>query len=71
MVFPRTNESIQAIREAFTVLLREEVIIFSWCSRGLSLIQRNLYEKVYFVEEEFLHNGMLQKIFQKTWQLAA
>ena len=28
--------------EASTVLLREEVIIFSWCSGGLSLIERNL-----------------------------
>ena len=42
MVFPRTNENIQAVREACTVLLREEVITFSWCSCDLPLIQRNL-----------------------------
>ena len=33
-VFSSTDEKIQAAREACTVLLRE-VIIFSWCSRGL------------------------------------
>ena len=41
MVFPRTDENILVVREARTVL-REEVIIFSWSSRGLSLIERNL-----------------------------
>ena len=41
MVFPRTDENIQAVREA-SFVLREEVIIFSWCSRALSLIERNL-----------------------------
>ena len=41
-VFPRTDENIQAVREACTALLRQEVIIFSWCSRGFSLIKRNL-----------------------------
>ena len=42
MVFPGTDKNIQAVREACAVLLREEIIIFSWCSRGLSLIERNL-----------------------------
>ena len=41
-VFPSTVESIQAVREACTVVLREEVIIFSWCSCGLSLIEKNM-----------------------------
>ena len=39
--FSHTDENIQAVKEACTVL-REEVIIFSWCSRGLSLIETNL-----------------------------
>ena len=41
MVFLLGDENIQAAREACTVLLRE-VIIFSWCSRGLQLIEKNL-----------------------------
>ena len=47
IVFPCTDENIQgieniqAVRVACTVL-REEVINFSWCSCGLSLIERNL-----------------------------
>ena len=41
MVFARTDKNMQIVREAFTVLLREEVIIFSWCGRGVALIERN------------------------------
>ena len=54
MIFPCMDENIQAVREACTVLLWEEVITFSWCSHGLSLIKRNLKKKE-FVHEEFLH----------------
>ena len=43
MEFPRTDEKIQAIREAWTVLLWEEMMNFSWWSQ------------VEFVDEEFLH----------------
>ena len=49
MIFPCTDENVQAVREAYTVLLQEEVIIFRWFSRGLSL------EETELVEEEFLH----------------
>ena len=50
MVFPCTNENIQPVKEACTVLLREEVIIFSWCCNGLSLIQRNLKKCILFTD---------------------
>ena len=43
MEFPRTDEKIQAIREAWTVLLWEQMMNFSWWSQ------------VKFVDEEFLH----------------
>ena len=41
MVFFRTDGKIQTVREAYTVP-RVEVIIFSWCSRGLSPMEWNL-----------------------------
>ena len=63
---PHTDKNMQAVREACTILLREEVIIFSCCSRGLSLIEKKL-EEVDFVDEEFLHkkvnkNGIYMRI---------
>ena len=69
MVFPRTNENIQTVTEACTVLLREQQSWFVTHTKKL--------EKVYFVDEEFLHKkqkwrlyedySVLKKIFQKTW----
>ena len=57
MVFPCTNENIKAAREACTVLLREEVIIFSCCCNILSrfVTHTKKLEEVYFADEEFLH----------------
>ena len=40
IVFLRTDEKIQIVREGCAEL-RVEVISFSWCSRGLLLIERN------------------------------
>ena len=65
MVFPCTNENIQPVKEACTVLLREEVIIFSWYCRGLSLIQRNLKKCILFTDvftgnDTFLRKNITQ-----------
>ena len=60
MIFPCTDENVQAVRESYTVLLQEEVIIFSWCSRGLSLIERNLKKWILLMTK-----CVLQKMFQK------
>ena len=71
MVFPRTDENVQAVREACTVvILREQVIIFTWCSRGLSLIERNM--KKWTLHKEFLHkkvnkNGVYMRIMDKRY----
>ena len=59
MVFPRADENIQTVREA-CIVLGEEVIIFSWCNRGLSFIEKKL-EEVDFVDEEFLHKKVVNK----------
>ena len=61
MVFPCTNENIQPVKEACTVLLREEVIIFSWCCNGLSLIQRNLKKCILFTDVVTGNNTFLTK----------
>ena len=55
MVFPCTDDNIQAVTvsEAWTVLLRKEVIIFSRSSRGFT--HRKKLEEVEFVDKEFLH----------------
>ena len=41
MVFPLMDGKIEIVREVCAAL-RVEMIIVSWCSRGLSLIERNL-----------------------------
>ena len=45
MVYPCTDGKIQTVREACAVL-RIEVIILSWCSRGVSLMERNFSEEI-------------------------
>ena len=47
MVFPCRDKNTQAVKEARIVLLREEVIILSWFSRGLSLLERNLKKCIF------------------------
>ena len=64
MAFFHADETIQAVREAYTVL-REEVINFSWCSRGLTL--RKKLDEGDFVDKEFLRkkvnkNGVYMRI---------
>ena len=66
MVFFHDDESIQAVRESCTVL-REEVIILSWCSCGLTDTHRKKLEEGDFVDKEFLHkkvnkNGVYMRI---------
>ena len=71
MVFHSTAGKIQTVREACTVL-QVEVIIFSWCSRGFSLVERNLKKRILLTKSSCLGRwclyvgyGVLQKIFQK------
>ena len=64
MVFSCTDGNIQAAREACTVL-RVEVINFSWCSCGLSFIERNLKKWILSMKSSCIDYGVLQKIFQK------
>ena len=73
MVFPCTDGKIQTVREACTVL-QVEVIIFSWSSCGLSLIEWNLRKWILSTKSSckgrstkwhlYVDYGVLQKIFQ-------
>ena len=63
MVFPHSEENIQAVTKACTVLLREELMNFSWWF----VAHRKKLEKVDFVDEEFLDkkvnkNGVYMRI---------
>ena len=56
-VFPLSCWYFPVVREAYTVL-RVEVKIFSWCSHGLPLIERNLKKWILSMKSSY-------KMFQK------
>ena len=45
MVFPLMDGKIEIVREVCAAI-RVEMIIVAWCSRGLSLIERNLKKRI-------------------------
>ena len=61
MVFSRADRKAQTVREACTVL-RVEVIIFSWCSRGLPLNERNLKKSILSIKSSRIRRMSIKDV---------